>query len=132
MGSGSGLIQLIRQQAKDQVTQGLELATVVKGPPGLIIRVDNMSINLDGDDLLICAHLLPAPRYAHISNDPGPPPAEVSYNRQTYQQSGDEISTQHTRVAFQDNALEPGDKIVVLALPSGKQYLIIDKVVQNG
>ncbi len=132
MGDGSGLIHLMRQQAKDQAIRGLELATVIKGPPGLVIRVDNMSINLDGDDLLICAHLLPVARYAHISNDLGPPPAEVNYNGQTYQQSGDEISTQHTKVAFQDNILEPGDRVVVLALPGGKQYLVIDKVVENG
>lgn len=130
-GSGSRLIQLIQQQARDQNPRGLELATVIKGPPGLIIRVDNMSINLDGDDLLVCAHLLPVTRYAYITNDPNTP-KEVFYNGQTYQQSGDELSTQHTTIAFQDNILKPGDRVIVLALPGGQQYLVIDKVVENG
>lgn len=51
--SGSRLIELIQQQAKAQQNFGIELATVISPPPKLIIRVDNMPVNLERDDLVI-------------------------------------------------------------------------------
>jgi len=130
--SGSKLIELIRRQAAGQIPRGIELATVVTPMPDLRIRIDNMDINLEGDDLIVCAHLLPVTRYANISNVVTPVPAQVTYNGATYDQAGDDVSTQHTTIAFQDNILQAGDRVAVMALPGEQQYLVIDKVVIMG
>lgn len=130
--SGSKLIELIRQQAAGQVPRGIELATVITPPPELRIRVDNMDINLEGDDMIVCAHLLPATRYANISNVVTPVPVQVTYNGATHDQAGDDVSTQHTTIAFQDQILQAGDRVAVMALPGEQQYLVWDKVVIMG
>ncbi|MGB9903037.1 MAG: DUF2577 domain-containing protein [Desulfotomaculales bacterium] len=131
--SGSKLIELIRQQAAGLAPRGIELATVITPPPNLRIRIDNMNIHLEGDDLIVCAHLLPATRYANLHSKVTPaPPDQVTYNGQTFYQAGDNIDTQHTVVAFQDNVLNAGDRVAVMALPGGQQYLVIDKVVIMG
>lgn len=130
--SGSKLIELIRQQAAGLVPRGIELATVITPPPDLRIRIDNMNIHLEGDDLIVCAHLLPATRYVGLSNVATPVPAQVTYNGQTYDQAGDNISTQHTTVNFLDNVLQAGDRVAVMALPGEQQYLVLDKVVIMG
>lgn len=128
--SSSKLIELMRQQAPKQ--QVIELATVVTPPPELRIRIDNMDLNLEGDDLIVCAHLLPLTRYAHVSNVVTPTPNKVTYNGQTYDQGGDNITTQNAVVKLQDHLLNPGDRVAVQALPGGQQYLVIDKVVVMG
>lgn len=129
--SGSRLLELIREQARNQLPRGLELATVISPPPDLVIRIDNMPVNLPGDDLIVCAHLLPETRFANITNktDP-PPPDKVTYNGQTFDQAGTNIVTQHTKLEFQDQRLQAGDRVVVMALPGEQQYLVIDKVVE--
>lgn len=131
--SGSRLIHLIKEIAREQLPLGLELATVISPPPNLVIRIDNMPLNLQGDDLIVCAHLLPETRYAHITNKTEPaPPDTVTYNGQTFEQAGTNIITQHTKIEFQDQRLQTGDRVVVMALPSGQQYLVLDKVVEMG
>lgn len=130
--SVSELIEMVQGEAKGQMPRGIELATVISPPPNLVIRIDNMKINLQGDDLIICAHLLPSTRYVGLSNIVTPIPDKVTYNGQTCEQSGDNISTQHTTVNFLNNVLEAGDRVAVLALPGEQQYLVIDKVVIMG
>lgn len=131
--SGSKLIDLIRRQAAGLTPRGIELATVVTPSPALRIRIDNMDINLEGSDLIVCAHLLPATRYANLHSKVTPdPPDQVTYNGQTFDQVGNNISTQHTTVAFQDQILQIGDRVAVMALPGEQQYLVWDKVVIMG
>lgn len=124
---GSKLIELIRQQYRPP--SGIELATVISPPPVLKIRIDNMPIHLEGDDLIVCAHLLPSTRYAAVSNVVTPVPAKVTYNGQQHDQGGDNLATQHATVNLQDHLLNPGDRVAVQALPGGQQYLVIDRVV---
>ena len=125
----SGIIDIIREQIPS--VPGIELATVVQANP-LMIRLDNDKIPLsakDGD-LLICAHLMPgAIRYVSLHNKGSAIPDQVTYNGQTYEQAGDDINTVHTTIGFLDRVLKVGDRIVVMALPGGQQYLIWDKVV---
>lgn len=100
--SGSRLIEMMRQQAIKQIPLGIELATVIQASP-FIIRIDNMDIYLEGDDLIICQHLL---------GNTG---------------SGGDPSHTH-----QIEPISAGDRLAVQALPGGQQFLIIDKVVING
>lgn len=126
---GSKLLQLFNDIAKNATPRGIELATVVTTSP-LRIRIDNMAINLEGDDLIVCAHLYPVTRYANISNKVTPdPPDQVTFNDSTYSQAGDNISAQYATVQLLDNVLNAGDKVAVVALLGEQQYLILDKVV---
>lgn len=125
----SGIIDIIQGQIPRP--PGIELATVVQADP-LVIKLDNDNIMLRAEDrdLIICAHLLPHIRYANLHNKATPePPDKVTYNGQTFEQAGDNIDTQHTEISFQDRVLEAGDRVAVMALPGGQQYLIWDKVV---
>jgi hypothetical protein len=66
-----------------------------------------MEINLDGDDLIVCEHLLDH---------------QVEYSTDTVPRETATV-TVYTR-------LKAGDRVAVQALPGGQQYLVIDKVVE--
>ena len=133
--SGSRLIELIQQQAKAQQNFGIELATVISPPPKLIIRVDNMPVNLQGDDLIVCEHLLEhsrtystSPKIANseVSEwaDSAPPKHNHTHSVEKLTISN-QTATIHTK-------LQAGDRVAVQAFPGGQQYLVIDKVVVMG
>lgn len=103
--TGSRLIELIRRQAAVISQRGIELATVVSPPPALKVRIDNMEIVLEKDDLIVCEGLLE--------------------HRIDFTVTEKEEMTVHSR-------LKQGDRVAVQALPGGQQYLIIDKVVVMG
>ena len=90
---------MMRKQAASQLPRGIELATVIGISP-LRIRIDNMDIHLEGDDLIVCEHLL---------SKTGPGGAD-----------------NHTHDIM---VLAVGDRLAVRALPGEQQYLVIDKVV---
>jgi len=53
-GSGaSKLVQLVREIGYNKDVD-IELATVTAPPPNLKIKVDNMSVELQKDDLVVC------------------------------------------------------------------------------
>ncbi|MBM7866011.1 DUF2577 domain-containing protein [Heliobacterium gestii] len=126
----SRLIELVRQQGAASNSRGMELATVIAPPPGLVIRIDNMALTLDGDDLIVCESLL-----EH----------EIDYTT-TPQLAGSEMTLagggphRHdvTAVTIQEQTmilhsrLKAGDRVAVLALPGEQQYLVFDKVVIAG
>jgi len=122
--TGSDILDIIREQFPVQL--GIELATVVSPMPNLSVRVDNMDINLGQGDLIVSAHLLPVERYVSMSNTPG---NQVNYNGDTHEQAGDKLSASNATLSMLDNILIPGDRVAVMSLPGGQQYLIWDKVV---
>ncbi|MCL6560737.1 MAG: DUF2577 domain-containing protein [Firmicutes bacterium] len=128
--SGSKLIELMRQQAAGLVPRGIELATVVTPPPDLRIRIDNMNLNLEGDDLIVCEHLLDHERrYSTVPaiSDSIETPAGLGPHVHQIQSLtiNDQIVTIKTK-------LQAGDRVAVMALPGEQQYLVIDKVVIMG
>jgi hypothetical protein len=133
--SGSKLIDLIRKQAAGLTSRGIDLATVVTPPPALRIRIDNMDINLEGDDLIVCEHLLDHDR--KYSTSPSIAGSEVSnwadtsppFHDHTHEVTGLTIAQQ--TVTIHTN-LQAGDRVAVMALPGEQQYLVLDKVVIMG
>lgn len=133
--SGSRLLELIKQTARNQLPFGIELATVVSPPPDLKIRINNMDLVLEGDDLIVCEHLLEHQRY--YSTSPAVADSEVTEwadtdpptHSHTHQVTGltinNQIMTMHTKLAA-------GTRVAVMALPGGQQYLVWDKVVEMG
>ena len=124
--SGSRLIKLMQDQATMQIPRGIELATVIQPSP-LIIRVDNMDINLEGDDLIVCEHLLDHEReYTTKPTLAGNTMSVEGYIQHQHQIYSLEIQEQI--VQFITN-LKEGDRVAVQSLPGGQQYLVFDKVV---
>jgi len=143
---GSKLINLIKDKAKEQIPNGIELATVIKSSP-LTIRVDNMDISLSGDDLIVCENLTRHERIVTITHVEGT-------SRNVGDGSGldlvsgdgdfftvndqreapfdtDGISSfvyEHVKLKFED-VLKKGDRVAVISLPGGQQYLVFDRVV---
>lgn len=80
----------------------IEFATVTSASP-LRIKIDNMPLELDGDDFAVCAHLTAHSRQATVG--------------------GGSVVT----IAF-ETALKAGDRVVVASYNSGQGYVILDRV----
>lgn len=111
---------------------GIELAAVVQAAP-LVIRLDNdkMMLSANDGDLLVCEHILEHKRqYSTASEVTGDmtewkdtsPPIHAHEHTVTSITANQQIVTIHYK-------LKAGDRVVVMALPGGQQYLIWDKVV---
>lgn len=122
---------------------GIELATVIQATP-LVIRLDNdkMMLSAKDGDLLICEHVIEHQRqYStvsdmaasdvscweettdHFSEYPTPNELRHKHDHEVEQLT---ISKQTVTIHYK---LKAGDRVVVMALPGGQQYLIWDKVV---
>ncbi len=133
---GSGVSQL-RQAIADvgyNPYDKFELAIVVASPPELRIRVDNMTIDLDADDLVVCEHLTRHTRIATITHEQGkerdvgdmtPFPKDSDSDGDSYQKLS------YIEFQFED-VLKPGDRILVSSMNDGQTYVIHDRVKQYG
>lgn len=103
-GNGAArLIQLMRQHGYNKDVD-IELATVTSAPPDLKIKVDNMKIELDRDDLIIAQYL-------------------TKHKRQVKIDGGATVELE-----FQDE-LQIGDRVIVVSANNGQLYFVIDKAV---
>jgi Protein of unknown function (DUF2577) len=103
-GSGAArLIQLIRQHGYN-VDVNIEMATVTSAPPDLKIKVDNMKVELDRDDLVVAQYLTKHKRQVKIN---GGTTVELEYQ----------------------DELKPGDRVIVTSANNGQIYFVLDKAV---
>ena len=111
---------------------GIELATVVQAEP-LVIRLDNdkMMLNAKDGDLLICEHVIDHTRQYNTTS-------QVSGAITQWQDTSPPLHTHSHEVtsitAIKQTVnihgkLKSGDRVAVMALSGGQQYLIWDKVV---
>lgn len=126
----SDLLDIFRAQIPKAI--GIELATVVQVNP-LIIRLDSdkMMLSAKDGDLLVCEHILEHTRQYSTAS-------EVTGDMTEWQDNSPPIHTHDhtvTNVIVNQQTvtihykLKAGDRVVVIALPGGQQYLILDKVV---
>lgn len=120
---------------------GIELATVIQATP-LVIRLDNDKIMLRAEDgdLLICEHVIEHQRqYSTVSDiadsvvsfweETTPHKEEYPVQlKHTHDHEVLQLTIDHQTVTIHYK-LKAGDRVVVMALPGGQQYLIWDKVV---
>lgn len=97
------LVQLIRRYGYNKDVD-IELATVTSAPPDLKIKVDNMKVELDRDDLIVAQCL-------------------TKHKRQVKIDGGETIELE-----YQDE-LKPGDRVIVASANNGQLYFVIDKAV---
>jgi ribosome-associated translation inhibitor RaiA len=103
-GSGAArLIQLIRQHGYN-VDVNIEMATVTSAPPDLKIKVDNMKVELDRDDIIVAQSLTKHKRQVKID---GGATVELEYQ----------------------DELKVGDRVIVASANNDQLYFVIDKAV---
>ncbi|KKO54533.1 hypothetical protein XI25_06950 [Paenibacillus sp. DMB20] len=109
----------------------IEFATVTSASP-LRIKINNMPLELDEDDFVVCEHLTEHTRKATISG------GKISL---TTTQAGDPGHTHKiTDFTITDAdvkfgaALAKGDRVVVASYNSGQGYVILDRMggAENG
>lgn len=102
-GSGSAKLRHVIKRLGYKRDNNIELATVTSGLPDIRIKIDNMNIELDADDLVICEHLLPNTRTAAIN---GAAPVSITF----------------------DSSLSVGDRVIVASAESSQLYIVIDRI----
>lgn len=133
---GSGVSQL--RQAIASVGYNpydkLELATVIAPPPELRIKVDNMAIELDADDLVVCEHLTRHKRIVTMTHEQGKERdvGDIIPFPKDHDSDGDQYrKLSYIEFQFED-VLKPGDRVLVSSMNDGQTYVIHDRVVQYG
>ncbi|WP_338461539.1 DUF2577 domain-containing protein [Brevibacillus borstelensis] len=130
-GSGaSQLVQIIRQIGYNNYDR-FELATVVSPPPDLRIRIDNMALDLEADDLVVTEHLTRHKRIVTIKHeqdterdvgDTEPKPRDND--------STGSLAWTYSYVELQfEDVLKAGDRVLVASMNDGQSYVILDRVV---
>jgi hypothetical protein len=103
-GNGAArLIQLMRQHGYNKDVD-IELATVTSAPPNIKVKIDNMNIELDRDDLIVAQSLMKHKRQVKIN---GGTTSELEYQ----------------------DELEVGDRIIVASVKNDQLYIVLDKAV---
>ncbi|MCM3592507.1 DUF2577 domain-containing protein [Brevibacillus borstelensis] len=130
---GSGVSQLKQMIARIGYNRfdRLELATVVSPPPDLRIRIDNMALDLEADDVLVAEHLTRHKRVVTIRHEQD---AERDVG-DTEPKPRDNDSTgslawtySYVELQFED-VLKAGDRVLVASMNGEQTYLILDRVV---
>lgn len=103
-GNGAArLIQLMRQHGYNKDVD-IELATVTSAPPNIKVKIDNMNIELDRDDLIVAQYLTKHKRQVKID---GGATVELEYQ----------------------DELKVGDRIIVASVKNDQLYIVLDKAV---
>jgi hypothetical protein len=97
------LIQLMRRHGYNKDVD-FELATVTSPPPDLKIKVDNVNIELDRDDLIVAQYLTKHKRQVRIN---GGTTVELEYQ----------------------DELKVGDRVIVASADNDQIYFVLDKAV---
>ncbi|QQE73150.1 DUF2577 domain-containing protein [Brevibacillus composti] len=135
---GSGVSQLKQMIARIGYNRfdRLELATVVSPPPDLRIRIDNMALDLEADDLVVAEHLTRHKRIVTITHeelaerDLGDKIERDGLDTDDMVEGNPITEYRHAYVelTFED-VLKPGDRVIVASMNDGQAYLILDRVV---
>lgn len=102
-GGGVSQLKSVVKQLTYVKSADIEFGTVVSPEPAILIRVDNMRIDLDAEDLAICESLTKTTRKGTING-------------------GEVVDIEI------DNTLQAGDRIVVASINNGQLYVILDRI----
>ncbi|WP_025846473.1 DUF2577 domain-containing protein [Brevibacillus agri] len=126
----SQLRQVVAEVGRNDYDK-LELATVTAPPPALRIKIDNMALELEADDLVVAEHLTRHKRIVTIRHEQD---AERDVG-DTEPKPRDNDSTgslawtySYVEMQFED-VLKAGDRVLVSSMNDGQTYVILDRVV---
>lgn len=140
-GGVSQLIDVIKQLGYN-VEVDIEYATILAPPPSLRVQVDNMKIELDGDDVIIPEHLREHTRKVSVK---AATPTTLELNRYTRVTKETESSAPVNSKAFSDvfnfggftsgefeitfhDELKTGDRVAVASFGAGQRYIVLDRI----
>lgn len=142
----SQLVQLIRCLAHNtDVT--FELASVVAAPPELSIQIDNMSVPLEKDDLIVVESLTKYEKKIKLTSKGNAAIAETNQAGMGITSiSGTNQNDQHPHMIISvevsdadltidegtieyDHELKKDDRILVACINKGQTYIILDRLV---
>jgi hypothetical protein len=100
------------------------LATVTSDPPDLKIKVDNMSIELDKDDLIVSEHLTKHTRKVKMTS------TSVVDSMTNVSSHTHDITSLIVEADLEyDDTLKTGDRVIVVEVVESQSYLILDRAV---
>ncbi|MFB9328609.1 DUF2577 family protein [Paenibacillus aurantiacus] len=142
-GSGaSQLVQLIKELGHN-IDVTIELGTVTAKPPELKIKIDNMNIELEKDDLIVAQSLTKHTRTVNLKNT-GKTSIDASSVTKflpdfLYAGQGSltfkgakiadsDLIAENTELEFTDE-LKEGDRVIVAGIHEGQTYIVLDRAV---
>lgn len=138
--AASQIVQLMKHHGYNK-DMDIELGTVTGSAPTLKVKVDNMSIELESDDLIVSEHLTKHKRrikittnnavitgtnYVRTEQEQGS--SSVTDNMQMLNVSGGAFSVSEAEIEYLDE-LQVGDRIIVASVDQGQSYIILDRAV---
>ncbi|MDY8021711.1 DUF2577 domain-containing protein [Paenibacillus polymyxa] len=141
-GNGMSQFRDVIKQLGHNVEVDIEYATIIAPPPALRVQVDNMKIELDGDDVIIPEHLREHTRKVSVK---ATNPTTLELNRYTRVTKETESSTPVNSKAFSDvfnfdsftsgefeitfhDELKAGDRVAVASFGAGQRYIVLDRI----
>lgn len=122
---GSKLIQLIKQFGYNQDVN-IELATVTSSAPNLKIKVDNMDVELEKDDLIVAEYLTAHSRTVKLtSSSVSDSMTSAGYESHTHNITS---LTIEGKLDFND-VLKTGDRVIVAEINDGQSFIVLDRAV---
>lgn len=115
-GSGISQFKALIQTLGYNKDVDIEFATVTAAPPNLRIKIDNMPVELDADDLVICEHLTEHTRKATISGGT----VEIDGQAASFTVTDADIKV--------GAALATGDRVIVASNETAQVYVILDRI----
>ncbi|RFT92338.1 DUF2577 domain-containing protein [Paenibacillus jamilae] len=141
-GGGVSQFRDVIKQLGHNVEVDIEYATIIAPPPALRVQVDNMKIELDGDDVIITEHLREHTRKVSVK---AVEPTTFELNRYTRITKETESSAPVNSKAFSDvfnfgsftsgefeitfhDTLKAGDRVAVASFGAGQRYIVLDRI----
>ncbi|MGP0579203.1 DUF2577 domain-containing protein [Paenibacillus peoriae] len=145
-GGGVSQFRDVIKQLGHNVEVDIEYATIIAPPPALRVQVDNMKIELDGDDVIVPEHLREHTRKVSVKSSAGSlSPTTLELNRYTRVTKETESSTPVDSKAYSDvfnfggftsgefeitfhDTLKAGDRVAVASFGAGQRYIVLDRI----
>jgi hypothetical protein len=139
--AASQLVQLMQHHGYNKDID-IEVGTVTADPPALKIKIDNMSIELEADDLIVAERLTKRTEKITIKSA-GKTVIKSSQVTESMQQAGDPLHTHgitsttlsgadltvtEAEIEYLDE-LAVGDRVIVASTDKGQTYMILDRAV---
>ncbi|EHS56847.1 DUF2577 family protein [Paenibacillus kribbensis] len=141
-GGGVSQFRDVIKQLGHNVEVNIEYATILAPPPALRVQVDNMKIELDGDDVFILEHLREHTRKVSVK---ATNPTTLELNRYTRVTKETESSAPVNSKAFSDvfnfgsfasgtfeitfhDTLKAGDRVAVASFGAGQRYIVLGRI----
>ncbi|MMZ56043.1 hypothetical protein D1872_179210 [compost metagenome] len=141
-GGGVSQFRDVIKQLGFNVEVDIEYATIIAPPPALRVQVDNMKIELDGDDVIIPEHLREHTRKVSVK---ATTPTTLELSRYTRVTKETESSAPVNSKAFSDvfnfggftsgefeitfhDTLKAGDRVAVASFGAGQRYIVLDRI----